>query len=236
MSPAGTLCFDIFSPPSGDSDVISQVERLSSNEMNIAPRSLRLALGASGRSAIICMAVSRVGDRNLTLPERRSLSTSPWDLEAEILALRHQLTVLRRKAPKRLAFSSFDRLFFASLYRIAPGVVNALVIVKPETVIRWHRAGFRLFWRWKSRHRGSRPKVPLEIRQLIRAMSLANPLWGAPRIHGELLKLGIVVGQTSVAEYMARRRRPPSQGWKSFLRIHVDGIASIDLVARARTA
>jgi hypothetical protein len=108
--------------------------------------------------------------------------------------------VLRRKAPKRLAFSSFDRLFFASLYRIAPGVVNALVIVKPETVIRWHRAGFRLFWRWKSRHRGGRPKVPLEIRQLIRAMSLANPLWGAPRIHGELLKLGIDIGQTSVAK------------------------------------
>ena len=96
------------------------------NEMKIAPRSLRMALGASGRSAIIRMAVSRVGDRNLTLPECRSLSTSPWDLEAEILALRHQLTVLRRKAPKRLAFSSFDRLFFASLYRIAPGVVKAL--------------------------------------------------------------------------------------------------------------
>src|SRR5580700_4152098 len=81
MSPAGTLCFDIFSPPSGDSDVISQVERLSSNEMNIAPRSLRIAFGASGRSATVCMVVSRVGDRNLTLPERRSLSTSPWDLE-----------------------------------------------------------------------------------------------------------------------------------------------------------
>ena len=80
-------------------------------------------------------------------------------------------------------------------------VVNALVIVKPETVIRWHRAGFRLFWRWKSRHRGGRPKVPLEIRQLIRAMSLANPLWGAPRIHGELLKLGIEIGQTLVAKY-----------------------------------
>jgi hypothetical protein len=98
-----TLCFDIFSPPPGDNDVISQVGRLSSNEMKIAPRSLRMALGASGRSAIICMAVSRLGDRNLTLPERRSLSTSPWDLETEILALRHQLTVLRRKAPKWLA-------------------------------------------------------------------------------------------------------------------------------------
>src|ERR1019366_375412 len=107
--------------------------------------------------------------------------------------------------------------------------LNALVIVKPETVIGWHRAGFRLFWRWKSRSRGGRPKVPLEIRQLIRAMSLANPLWGAPRIHGELLKLGIDVGQNSVTKYMARHRRPPSQGWKTFLRNHADGIASIDL-------
>jgi hypothetical protein len=157
------------------------------------------------------------------------LFRSRASLEAEILALRHQLTVLRRKAPKRLAFSRFDRLFFASLYRIAPSVVSALVIVKPETVIRWHRAGFRLFWRWKSRHRGGRPKVPLEIRQLIRAMSLANPLWGAPRIHGELLKLGIEIGQTSVAKYMARHRKPPSQGWKTFLRDHADGIASMDL-------
>jgi hypothetical protein len=120
------------------------------------------------------------------------------------MALRHQLIVLRRKSPKRLAFSNFDRLIFASLYRIAPNVLNALVIVKPETVIRWHSAGFRLFWRWRSRSRGGRPKVPLEIRQLIRAISLANPLWGAPRIHGELLKLGIEIGQTSVAKYMAR--------------------------------
>jgi hypothetical protein len=120
-------------------------------------------------------------------------------LEAEIVALRHQLNVPRRKASKRLVFSNFDRLVFASLYRLAPGILNTLVIVKPETVIRWHRAGFRLFWRWKSRSRGGRPKVPLEIRQLIRDMSLANPFWGAPRIHGELLKLGIDVGQTSVA-------------------------------------
>ena len=96
------------------------------------------------------------------------------------MALRHQLNVLRRKSRKRLAFSNFDRLIFANLYRIAPNVLNALVIVKPETVIGWHRAGFRLFWRWKSRCRGGRPKVSLEIRQLIRAMSLANPLWGAP--------------------------------------------------------
>jgi Integrase core domain len=145
------------------------------------------------------------------------------------VALRHQLNVLRRKSPKRLAFNNFDRLIFASLYRIAPRIMNALAIVEPATVIRWHRAGFRLFWRWKSGSRGGRPKVSLEIRQLIREMSLANPLWGAPRIHGELLKLGIAVGQTSVAKYMARHRGPPSQNWKTFLRNHADGIASIDV-------
>jgi len=122
-----------------------------------------------------------------------------------------------------------DRLIFAGLYRSAPSVLRALAILKPETVIRWHRAGFRSHWRWKSRHRGGRPTVPLEIRELIREMSIANPLWGAPRIHGELLKLGIEIGQTSVAKYMARRRGPPSQGWKTFLRNHADGIAAMDL-------
>jgi hypothetical protein len=157
------------------------------------------------------------------------LFRSQASLEAEIVMLRHQLNVLRRKAPKRLVFSNFDRLVFASLYRLAPGILNTLVIVKPETVVRGHRAGFRLFWRWKSRSRVGRPKVPLEIRQLIREMSLANPLWGAPRIHGELLKLGIDVGQTAVGKYMARHRRPPSQGWKTFLRNHADGIAARDL-------
>jgi hypothetical protein len=157
------------------------------------------------------------------------LFRSRASLQAEIVALRHQLNVLRRKSPKRPAFNNFDRLIFASLYRIAPRIMNALAIVEPATVIRWHRAGFRLFWRWKSGSRGGRPKVSLEIRQLIREMSLANPLWGAPRIHGELLKLGIAVGQTSVAKYMARHRGPPSQNWKTFLRNHADGIASIDL-------
>jgi len=108
-------------------------------------------------------------------------------------------------------------------------VLSAVAIVRPETVIRWHRAGFRLYWRWKSRSRGGRPKVPSDVQQLIRDISVANPLWGAPRIHGELLKLGIDVGQTTVAKYMGRGRRPPSQGWKTFLRNHADGIASIDL-------
>ena len=145
------------------------------------------------------------------------------------MTLRCQLNVLRRKSPKRVAFSNFDRLIFVCLYRIAPRILDALTIVEPETVIGWHRAGFRLFWRWKSRVRVGRPTVPVEIRQLIRDMSFANPLWGAPRIHGELLKLGVDIGQTSVAKYMARHRKPPSQGWKTFLRNQADGIASIDL-------
>jgi hypothetical protein len=133
-------------------------------------------------------------------------------LEVEIWMLRQQLNVLRRTAPKRQTFSAFDRLIFVCLYRLRPGVRDALAIVKPETVVKWHRAGFRLYWRWKSRARGGRPTVPLEIRKLIREMSIANPLWGAPRIHGELLKLGVDIGQTSVAKYMVRRRDPAVPG------------------------
>src|SRR3979490_2297998 len=119
------------------------------------------------------------------------LIRSRASLQAEILTLRHQLNVLRRNSPQRLAFTSIDRLVFAGLYRLAPGVLDALKIVRPETVIRWHRAALRAYWCWKSRPRGGRPQTPLEIRQLIREISLANPLWGAPRLHGELLKLGI---------------------------------------------
>ena len=150
-------------------------------------------------------------------------------LQAEVLFLRHQLNVLRRKSPRRVALNNIDRLVLTGLYYLAPQLLDALKIVKPETVIRWHRAGFRAYWRWKSRPHGGRPRTPPEIRQLIRDMSIANPLWGAPRIHGELLKLGIDAGQTTVAKYMAKRRRPPSQGWRTFLRSHADGIASMDL-------
>ena len=157
------------------------------------------------------------------------LFRSRASLEIEILALRHQLNILRRKSPKRPILGSIDRLIFVGLYGLASDVLGALAIVRPETVIRWHRSGFRLYWRWRSRRRGGRPKVPVDVRQLIRDISIANPLWGAPRIHGELLKLGIDVGQTTVAKYMARRRLPPSQGWKTFLRNHADGIASMDL-------
>ena len=150
-------------------------------------------------------------------------------LEAEILVLRHQLNILRRKSPQRPTFRSIDRLIFAGPYGLAPNALSALAIVRPETVIRWHRAGFRWYWRWRSKSPGGRPKLPVDIKTLIRDISLANPLWGAPRIHGELLKLGITIGQTSVAKYMAKNRRPPSQGWKTFLRNHADGIASMDL-------
>jgi hypothetical protein len=157
------------------------------------------------------------------------LFRSRASLEAEILILRHQLNIQRRHVPKRVAFSAVDRLIFVGLYRLVPNAIKALTIVKPDTVIRWHRAGFRSYWRWKSRNRCGRPTVLLEIRRLIREMSIANPLWGAPRIHGELLKLGIEIGQTSVAKYMVRRRGPPSQGWKTFLRNHADGIVAMDL-------
>ena len=150
-------------------------------------------------------------------------------LEAELLVLRHQINVLRRACPKKLPFISIDRLILAGVCRLFPNVYDSLAIVRPDTVIRWHRTGFRLYWRWKSRRRCGRPIVPLEVRDLIRQMSIENPLWGAPRIHGELLKLGIDVSQTSVAKYMARRRAPPSQGWKTFLRNHADGIAAMDL-------
>jgi transposase InsO family protein len=162
-----------------------------------------------------------------------SLLTFPFksqaQLEAENLALRQQINVLRRKAPRRLWFTGLDRAILVSLYHLAPQTLDALAIVRPQTVISWHRHGFRAFWRWKSWSRGGRPKTPAEIRNLIRDMSLANPFWGAPRIHGELLKLGIDVGQTSVAKYMARRRQPPSQGWQTFLVNHAHGIASLDL-------
>jgi transposase InsO family protein len=150
-------------------------------------------------------------------------------LEAEIMVLRQQIIVLRRGRVARLPFSAVDRLVLGWVCRLFPNACDALAIIRPETVMRWHRAGFRSYWRWKSRRRPGRPAVLDENRQLIRDMSIANPLWGAPRIHGELLKLGIDVGQTSVAKYMARRKGPPSQGWKTFLHNHANGIAAMDL-------
>ena len=155
-------------------------------------------------------------------------------LEAEILVLRQQINVLRRANPKRLRFVSIDRLILRGICRLFPKTNGALAIVRPETVIRWHRAGFRSYWRWKSKQRCGRPTVTVEIRQLIRQMSDGNPLWGAPRIHGELVKLGIDVGQTSVAKYMVRRWVFSSQGWRTFLRNHADGIAAMGTCSWSR--
>jgi transposase InsO family protein len=151
-------------------------------------------------------------------------------LEAEIVLLRHQLNVLRRRAPPKPRLTVADRLIFVWLYRLFPSVLNAMAIVQPDTIVRWHRTGFRLYWRWKSRFLGGRPKVSVEIQCLIREMSLANPLWGAPRIHSELLKLGIEAVQSTVAKYMARRGRGSSQTWKTFLRNHAAGIAAMDFL------
>src|ERR1700716_77525 len=145
------------------------------------------------------------------------LFRSRASLAAEILVLRHQINILRWHSPKRQTFSAMDRLIFAGLYRLAPTVLNALAVLKPDTVIKWHRAGFRSYWRWKSRRRGGRPTVAPEIRKLIREMSIANPLWGAPRIHGELLKLGIDIGETSVAiTWPSEETRHPKAGGRSF--------------------
>jgi hypothetical protein len=132
------------------------------------------------------------------------LFRSRASLVVEILVLRHQIDILRRRSPKRQTFSATDRLTFAG--RLAPTVLSAQTIVKPDTLIKWHGAGFRSYWRWKSRHGVGRPTLPADISKLIREMSIANPLWGAPRIHGELLKLGFEIGQTSVAKYMVKRR------------------------------
>lgn len=150
-------------------------------------------------------------------------------VDAENMALRHQVQVLQRQLRPRPRLTQWDRLLFASLYHVQRDVVRSISIVRPETVVRWHRAGFRLFWKHRSRGKAGRPRVPVEARRLIRQISMENPLWGAPRIHGELLKLGIDVSQSTVAKYMVRGRGPPSQGWLTFLRNHADGIAAIDL-------
>jgi len=150
-------------------------------------------------------------------------------LEAENAVLRHQLIILRRRLHGRVRLTNHDRWFFIQLYRWFPAILRVLTIMRPETLVRWHRAGFRRYWRWKSRRRGGRPPVETELRALIRRMSIENPLWGAPRIHGELLKLGFEVAQSSVAKYIVKRRVPPSQGWRTFLRNHAPDIAAMDL-------
>jgi len=151
-------------------------------------------------------------------------------LELELIALRHQVSVLRRQRPGRARLSCADRLLWVWLYRIWPQALDAIVLVRPATVVEWHRKGLRLYWRWRSTFRyPGRPKTSREIRDLIRQMSFANPLWGAPRIDGELLKLGIEVSQATVGRYLRWRPKAPSPTWRSFLHNHVTDIAAIDM-------
>jgi transposase InsO family protein len=150
-------------------------------------------------------------------------------LEAENAALRHQLIVLQRRVNGRVQLTNGDRLFLVMLYRWFPSVLKVITIIRPEPLVRWHRAGFRRYWRWKSRALGGRPKIDAELRALIWRMSVENPLWGAPRIHGELLKLGFEVGQSCVAKYMVKRSGSLSQGWRTFLRNHAPDIGAMDL-------
>jgi putative transposase len=151
-------------------------------------------------------------------------------MQIEILALRHQLAVLEQRK-KRVRLKAADRLLWVIISRFWKQWRSALVIVKPETVIAWHRKGFRLYWYWKSRAgKCGRPRVSLETRELIRQMSKANPLWGAPRIHGELLKLGIEISQATVAKYMWRQGKSPSQSWRTFLKNHVQQIVATDFL------
>src|SRR5207302_4743900 len=151
-------------------------------------------------------------------------------LQAEILALRHQLLVLRRSGRgHRLPLSRADRFLWVWLARFWSGWRSALVIVKPETVIAWHRKGFRLYWKWKSCHPEGRPSVSREVIELLQRMSWANPRWGAPRIHGELWKLGFELSQATVAKYLVRHRRPPSQNWRTFLKNHMHSLVSADV-------
>src|SRR5438552_5832851 len=131
--------------------------------------------------------------------------------------------------PDRPRLTNNDRWFFIQIYRWFPSILQVLTIIRPETVVRWHKAGFRCYWRWKSRPLGGRPPIDTVLRGLIRRMSMDNPLWCAPRIHGELLKLGFEVAQSSVAKYMIKRCGPPSQGWCTFLRNHASDIAAMDL-------
>jgi len=150
-------------------------------------------------------------------------------LHLEIIALRQQLAMIEERDRKRIRFRGHERMFWISLYRCWPDCLRTLRVFKPDTLVRWHRKGFRIFWCWKSRHaRGGRPSIDPELRQLIRTMSRDNVGWGAPRIHGELSMLGINVSQATVAKFMVRCRKPPSQTWRTLLDNHVTDLVSVD--------
>jgi hypothetical protein len=150
-------------------------------------------------------------------------------LEAENLFLRYQLNIALRRAPPRLRLRGSDRALLILITKLWPSFLSVAKVVQPETILRWHRAGFKVFWHWKSRNRAGRPKIDRGLRDLIQRMSRENPLWGASRIHGELLMLGFEVAQSTVSKYMARPSKPPSQTWRTFLQNHAEAIAAIDM-------
>jgi len=150
-------------------------------------------------------------------------------VEIENLFLRHQLNIALRRTPNRSRLRTSDRTLLVLMTWLWPSLLGLSRVVQPDTILRWHRAGFRAYWRWKSRGRPGRPRVSRELRELIRRMNWENPLWGAPRIHGELLKLGFEVAESTVSRYMIKHRGPPSQTWRTFLRNHAEAIAAIDL-------
>lgn len=154
---------------------------------------------------------------------------SPCRLQAENLFLRHQLNVALRGAPSRLRLRGRDRALLIWMTRLWPDLLGMAQVIQPEIILRWHRAGFKVFWRWKSRNRAGRPRIDRGLRDLIRRMSKENRLWGAARIHGELLMLGFEVAQSTVSKYMVRPSKPPSQSWKTFLQNHAQAIAAIDM-------
>jgi transposase InsO family protein len=150
-------------------------------------------------------------------------------LEAKNLFLRHQLNIALRRAPPRRRLHGIDRALLAWMTRLWPSLLGATQVVQPETILRSHRSGFKAFWRWKSRNRVGRPKIDRGLRDLIQRLSRENLLWGASRIHGELLMLGFEVAQSTVSKYVAGLSKPPSQTWKIFLRNHAEAIAVIDM-------
>jgi hypothetical protein len=157
----------------------------------------------------------------------RSSVRTHRELALENLALRQQVAVWKARQP-RPQLTATDRIFWVVLSRLWKNWRGSLQVVRPETVVRWHRHGFRRYWAWKSRRRHGRPAIGRELRDLIRRMSRANPLWGAPRIHGELLKLGLTVSQATVSKYMLRHRRSPSQVWRTFLKNHATDLIALD--------
>lgn len=157
----------------------------------------------------------------------RSTVRTRRELALENLALRQQLAVWKARQP-RPRLTEIDRVFWIVLSRLWKNWRSSLHVVRPETIVRWHRRGFRLYWGWKSRRRWGRPAIGRDLRDLIRQMSRANPLWGAPRIHGELLKLGLTVSQATVSKYMVRPPRPPSQACRTFLKNHASDLIALD--------